>query len=333
MRIAVCGFRHGHISSLVKELKECSRVEIVAAAEPNPDLAADFIKAAGVPVTHASLDAMLKEVEFDALVFGDVYGDRGDQVIKGLEAGKHILADKPLCTQPGQMRRIRALAGEKKRSVMVALTLRYVPSWQTARRLILEGAIGEVCTGTVHGQHPLSYKAGRPAWYFEAGRHGGTVNDIMVHGIDSMKFMTGHAVIEAVGARAWHMEPAEVPFFQDCAQALLRLDNQAGIMMETSYKTPKGHSAPWHAVFFGTLGSLSVDTGKTLTLCRAGEPARSIPAAATFSAKNCVEDLIHEVEGLPGHQPVLTTAESLDASEKAVLIQQAADQGKAYLKV
>lgn len=332
MKIAVSGFRHGHMGGIVKEMHHYAQIQIVAACEPQPEKCENIIKNAGVTITHKNFDDMLKNVEFDALAVGDVYADRGAQVIKALEAGKHILGDKPLCTRPEEIRRIRALATEKKRSVIVALTLRYNAAWQTARKLLREGAIGEVCTATVHGQHPLNYKAGRPEWYFEKGRHGGTICDLMVHGIDSLAFLTGSPVAEIVAARAWHKEPIDVPFFQDCAQAMFRLANNAGVIMEASYKVPKGHPAPWSATFWGTLGALELNTSGVITLKRAGEAAKSVEATL-LRPGNCIEDFLAETGALPGRQQELTTAESLDASEKAVLAQAAADEGRTHQRV
>ena len=333
MKIAISGFRHGHIGSIVKEMAHYpQQLQIVAACERDPQKAEPIIKASGATITHKDLDTMLREVECDAVAVGDVYADRGAQVIKALEAGKHVLADKPMCSSPAEMRRIRQLAEEKDRKVIVALTLRYVAAWQTARRIVREGAIGEVCTATVHGQHPLNYKAGRPEWYFEQGRHGGTINDIMVHGIDSMLYVTGLPVVEVVAARAWHMQPAEVPFFQDCAQAFLRLSNGAGVMMESSYKAVKGHATPWTMTIWGTDGDMTFTSSGAVTVRRPGEPAKAVEAKIENKG-NIVEDFIQEVEGFPGRQQQLTTAESLDASEKAVLAQEAADKAKAFVKV
>lgn len=332
MKVAISGFRHGHATGIVKQVRSSPQLQIVAASERAPDLCRQIIAGAGVEITHGDFDAMLKSVDFDALVVGDVYADRGPQVIKALEAGKHIIADKPLCTRPEEMREIRRLAQQKTRSVLVALDLRYDASCQTVRRVLREGALGEVVTGSVLGQHGLSYKAGRPEWYFEQGRHGGTINDLMVHGLDSLLFMTGQPVVEVVAARAWHREPDEVPFFQDAAQAMLRLKNDAGILMEASYKTPKGHGGPWEFRFWGTDGELHLVCGTSITLRRKGEPARQVEIKQATPG-GCVADFIHETIGIPGHQQVLTTAESLDASQKAVLTQAAADDGRTHVAV
>ena len=332
MRIAVSGLRHGHIASILKEVKHHEQVQIVGVAEREPELARKFIDAAGVQVTHRTLGELLAEVECDAVAVGDVYADRGAQVIEALEAGKHVLADKPLCTRVKEIERIRALAQKKGLTVMVAFTLRYTAAWQTVRRIIAEGAIGQVCTATFHGQHPLSYGTGRPEWYFEKGRHGGTINDIMVHGIDSVAYLTGQPVVEVLAARAWNMEPAEAPFFQDCDQALFRLANGAGAMMEASYKAPKGHPSNWTARLWGTQGDLTAMASGEITLRRAGEPAKTIEAKVE-NRSNVGDDFLHETGGLPGHRPELTTAESLDSTEKAVRTQWAADEKKSFVAV
>ena len=331
MKVALSGLRHGHMSSITRQMAANPDLEIVAMAEEHPELCTDYIKAAGVTVTHKNLNALLQEVEFDILGVGDVYAKRGAQVIRALEAGKHIISDKPLCTRLDEARRIRTLAEANKRTVLVALTMRYLPVTQTARRLLHEGIIGEVATVAVFGQHPLNFRAGRPDWYFEKGQHGGTIADLMIHGVDIVGWMTGHPVTEVVAARAWHVEPAEAPFFQDNAQAMLRLANGAGLMMETSYKAPRGHASPWTFHFYGTKGELAFTASSRITVRRHDEPEQVIEPALE-SNNDLVSDLVHEIRNDATHRPVLTTAECLAAAEKSLLVQDAADRGKTHVK-
>jgi predicted dehydrogenase len=60
---------------------------------------------------------MLDEVEVDIVAVGDYYGVRGERVIAALERGKHVIADKPLCTSLAELDRIEQLAAEKGLSV------------------------------------------------------------------------------------------------------------------------------------------------------------------------------------------------------------------------
>ena len=332
MKVAVCGFRHGHMGSIVKAVRAHPELEVVAVAEEHPEACRDLLEAGEVEVTHGGLDAMLAEVEFDILAIGDVFARRGSHAIKGLEAGKHILGDKPLCTRLHELDKIRSLAREKGLSVIVALTLRYVDSWRTARRLLHEGVIGDVVTVAMFGHHGLSYRAGRPDWYFEPGLQGGTINDIMIHGIDGIGWLTGHPVVEVLAARAWNAEIPEVPFFQDAAQAFLRLANGAGVIADCSYKAPKGHAAPWVLRFWATGGYMELDSNGGLLVRRPNEPEERI-TPDEGPAGSLAEDLVAEIKGDDSHEATLTTAGGLESTGKTLRIQAAADSGEGFVAV
>ncbi|MBP5183071.1 MAG: Gfo/Idh/MocA family oxidoreductase, partial [Lentisphaeria bacterium] len=96
-KAAFVGFRHGHVESLYKLMKEDPEMEIVALCEENPEAAASVEKS-GRTITHTDFSKMLEKVDFDILCIGDYYGIRGERVIAGLKAGKHVISDKPLCT-------------------------------------------------------------------------------------------------------------------------------------------------------------------------------------------------------------------------------------------
>lgn len=326
MKVAVSGFRHGHIASVVKQLRGHPNLEVVAAAEEEPDACRDIIEAAGVEVKYGSLDAMMEDVDFDILAIGDIFTKRGVQAIKALEAGKHVMADKPLCTRLEEMASIRELSESKHLSVIVALTMRYDSVWVEGRRLLRDGGVGQVTNVAVFGHHPLRFRTGRPDWYFEPGRHGGTLTDILIHAVDSLWWLTGHPVVEVIAARAWNAEVSDAPFFQDAAQAMLRLENNAGVIADVSYKAPRGHSAPWTMHVWGTEGYLTMMTPGDLILRRHDEPEKRIPAAAEIKT-DYAADLMAEITGDETHGSFLTTAVCLSSSEKTLRIQEAADKG------
>ncbi len=330
MKVAVCGFRHMHMCQIVSLVQEHPRLELAAVAESDPESCRAELERAEVEVTHRSIDAMLDDADCDIVALADVFAARGAQAIKALKAGKHVVSDKPLCTSLAECDEIIRLSREKKRSVIVQLTMRYEAEWYTARRALLDGMVGEVATVAVFGRHCLNYNEGRPAWYFEPGLQGGTLNDLAVHAIDGLEWMTGLRIDEIVAARAWNQELADVPSFQDSAQAMLRLDNGAGVIMDCSYKAPKGHSEPWLLQFHGPKGELTVSCPGKVSVRLRKEPARDlelVEAPTTY-----IDDLVNEIEG-SGASQVLTTEDSLRASRTSLLIQKAADEGRAHLRV
>ena len=94
--ILFCGFRHSHINGLYKKVEESALFECVGCVEPNDDARKAAEETLGAKFLDKSYDEWLKE-DFDIVAIGCAYGDRGQAVIKALEAGKHVIADKPIC--------------------------------------------------------------------------------------------------------------------------------------------------------------------------------------------------------------------------------------------
>src|SRR5437016_952050 len=141
IKLAFLGFRHGHVMGLYKSAIAHPRVEVVAACEEDPSAAAALV---GVKLTHRSYEEIYRDVAFDAIAVGDYFGRRGEIIIDALRRGKHVISDKPICTKLAELEQIEALAREKRLGCL--LDLRDHGPFLTMRRLIRDGAIGEVHT-------------------------------------------------------------------------------------------------------------------------------------------------------------------------------------------
>jgi len=212
--MAFCGFRHGHVMGLYHAARQHPRVDVVGAVDE------DAAAATAAKVTHGRYEDVLNSANIDAIAVGDYFGRRGGIIVDALTANVHVIADKPICTKLPQLDRIAALASQKQRAIGCLLDLRDHGPYRTMRRLIRDGAIGEVRTVTFTAQHPLLLGK-RPAWYFEEGKHGGTINDIGVHAIDLIPWLTGRVITRIAAARAWNARLSQFPNFQDAAQFML----------------------------------------------------------------------------------------------------------------
>jgi predicted dehydrogenase len=336
VRFAFAGFRHGHILGLLAKVKASKDAALVAACEEDADTRASLAAAGSVQVTHASFDYMLAEVPCDVVAIGDVYSKRGPMAIRALEAGKHVILDKPICTSLTELATMEALARSQGLSIGCQLDLRAGASRQTLRRLILDGAIGEVLTIAFSGQHPLLLGA-RPEWYFEQGCHGGTINDIAVHALDAIPWLTGRQIVEVLAARVWNGKTPQYPWFQDCAQLMLKLDNGGGVLGDVSYLNPDrcGYAVRsyWRITIHGSGGLLETQCGEdTLLLAtHADATPRTIPAERLRTA-DYFDDFLCEVRGAPA-QAELTTALVVQAARLALTVQAAAESGATGVKV
>jgi predicted dehydrogenase len=206
---------------------------------------------------------MLDSVDFDLLVVGDIFARRGALIQAALEAGKHVLSDKPICTQLAELAEIRASSERSGLVVSAVLDLRDCGAFIATRELIRGGAIGTVHTVAFSGQHPLLLEV-RPGWYFESGNHGGTINDLSIHAVDILQWITGREFSEVLAARSWNAGDATVhPRFHNAAQVMLVMDGGCGVIGDVSYISPDGfrYTLPqyWRFNFWGDRGM--IETG------------------------------------------------------------------------
>ena len=328
LRIAVVGFRHGHVMSLVQYARKLDYVKIVAAVEEDPsDAAREYVKQIGIELTHDTFDQVLDSVQFDALITSDYFAKRGTHVIKALRAGKHVHGDKPLCTSMAELREIARLSREKNLFVTAALTMRYEPVFATVRRLMRDGAIGEFCNGYSFGVHGLAYKAGRPMWFFEKGKQLGTINDLLVHGIDMIRWCSGRELTKVIAGTVGNMSLPEVPWFQDSAQAFYELDNGGKYFGDSSYLAPAKCPSHWIFDIWGTAGRLRFDSAGELIYHKADQgpvPIQVEPGPAHVS--NCVEDWASHI--VHGTEPIITREDTLQATAAGLVAQEAAESGR-----
>lgn len=320
-RFAFAGFRHGHILDLLTGVEERSDAEVVACCEEDAGARESIAAAGRVKITHTDFAAMLREVDAEVIAIGDYYSKRGALAIAALEAGKHVLSDKPLCTTLAEQGTIERLAKESGRSVFLQLDSRTCGAWITLREIIRAGEIGEVVTMRIDGQHPL-LPGTRPGWYFEEGRHGGTINDIAIHAFDFVPWMTGLGWRRIVAARSWNAKAREFPHFKDCGQFLAELENGAGVMVDVSYLAPDklGYTLPhyWRLTVHGTRGMAETHLmAKEVTIITDTDAAPQQRPVSVPATRQYLADFLNEIRGKV-ELCELRTADCLRASRLAL---------------
>ena len=287
-KIAFAGFRHNHITGLYNQIKEDPRFEIAGAFEENEEAK---IKAEekGVIFNFNSLDEILEDEKIEIVAIGDYYSARGQIAIKAMEKGKHIIADKPLCTSLEEAHRIRELANDKNLAVGVMFSLRSNKNVIIAKSLIDEGKIGKINNIIFEAQHPLMFGK-RPSWYFDGNKQGGTINDIAVHGIDLVRRFTREETSEIIGARCWNFYAKEAPDFKDSAQFMLKMKDGCGVMGDVSYAAPESfgytHPSYWHFRIWGEKGLIDFREGGDGVTCYLADETEPISISEKPNGKD-----------------------------------------------
>lgn len=314
-KFAFAGLQHGHVATIYKKLAEHPDCEIAGVYDSVYD--ENF----NIKVTHKNLQSMIAEVKPDVLVIGDAYGKRGQLVIEGLKANLNIISDKPLCTSLAELDEIEKLVREKNAVVGCMLDLRENNNVYAAKKYIEQGIAGKIKSIHFDGQHPLCYGT-RPAWYFEKGMHGGTVNDIAIHALDICEFLLNDEIKSLDFAESWNTF-TEVPHFQDGSRLAFTMKNGCRCMGEVSYFAPdaNGYDNPWYWRFtiWGEKGVMEFN------FCSSG---------ITFASKNQTglqhldgmdnewTDLTSFLAELDGKSAPLNTKQVLKISRKSLELQQ-----------
>ena len=297
MKLAFAGFRHYHIMTLYNMVKDDASVTLTGCFEENED-AKKAAENNGVTFNYNSYEEILKDSDVEAVAIGDYYGKRGKMVIDALKAGKHIICDKPICTDLSELDEIEKLSKEKNLQVCCMFDLRYMPQIPKVCEIVKNGDLGKIVNMSFTGQHCLDYGK-RPMWYFEEWMHGGTVNDIAIHGIDLIRYLTGMDITYADAVRTWNSYATEEPGFKDCAMLMARLENGAGVMADISYSSPS--SAPtipsyWEFRFWCQRGMMEFGySSPEVRIYKEGE-REVIRVQGENTGKNWLTDLLYEID-------------------------------------
>ncbi|MBE7014260.1 MAG: Gfo/Idh/MocA family oxidoreductase [Ruminococcaceae bacterium] len=256
MNLVFVGYKHRHTGEIYHEAMANPDINVLGAWEDTEEGKA-LADGLGLSFNYETFEDVLNDKNVDAICLGGSYGERGQEAIEALKAGKHVYGDKPICTSLTELAEIESLASKNNLKVGCYFTMRFQKGMKTIRELILNGDLGEIGAVNMTAQHPLQYGV-RPMWYFEEGKHGGTINDIAIHGIDLIRFVTGLGLKKVTCARTWNHFAKEVKSFKDCGQFMIELDNGAGFIGDVSYAAPASCGfnleTYWRITIWGTKG-------------------------------------------------------------------------------
>lgn len=106
--------------------------------------AQEFAQANGIPVTYNSYEALLEDKGIDAVYIPLPNNLHKPWTIAALQAGKHVLCEKPLALNAAEARQMVSAAEENERVLMEAYMYRYHPRMDKVLALIREGELGEL---------------------------------------------------------------------------------------------------------------------------------------------------------------------------------------------
>jgi D-xylose 1-dehydrogenase (NADP+, D-xylono-1,5-lactone-forming) len=132
-----------HINRLViPPANESPKVDLVAVASRNQDTADEYARAWQIPRAHGSYEALLADPDVEAIYISLPNSLHVEWTINALEAGKHVLCEKPFDQRPERVEEAFDVAAREGLLVMEAFMYRHHPQTTRLIELIEGGAIG-----------------------------------------------------------------------------------------------------------------------------------------------------------------------------------------------
>lgn len=199
IRIGIIGC--GKIAQVrhIPEYAENPDAELAAFFSPNRTRAEEQARKYGGKV-YDTAESLLADPDIDAVSICAANYAHAELTIKALEAGKHVLCEKPMATTLADCEAMVACAKKQGRFLMVGHNQRLAKAHFTAKQLIDEGLIGTIIsfrTTFGHGgPETWSISPGKDVWFFDKKRAAmGAMADLGVHKTDLIQYLTGQRVI------------------------------------------------------------------------------------------------------------------------------------------
>lgn len=130
---------------LIPAMQKSSHCEVSAICSRNIEQAAETAKMLNIGKAYGSYEELLNDPEIDAIYNPLPNHMHVDWTIKAIEAGKHVLCEKPFGLNAEDAERLqRAAQKHPALKVSEAFMYKFHPQWQKVKSLIVEGKIGHV---------------------------------------------------------------------------------------------------------------------------------------------------------------------------------------------
>ena len=117
--------------------------ELVAVGSRSKDRADAFGDRFGIPNRHGSYDELMADPDVEVVYVATPHSHHEAVTLKALEAGKHVLCEKPFALNAAQATRMAEAARSRGLFAMEALWSRFLPSYRLLADLLRQGKIGE----------------------------------------------------------------------------------------------------------------------------------------------------------------------------------------------
>jgi predicted dehydrogenase len=176
----------------MKDLSQIPEARLVACADIRPEVAEAFAAKWEAEASYGDYHQLLAREDVEAVIVATHHDTHAAIAVDALEAGKHVLVQKPLTTRLEDADRFVAAAAARPRQKVQCFPFNWTNAVTEAMRLLEDGAIGRPCQARRRVAHP---GPGRDSWFYDPGiaRYGASF-DMGVYAVSGLTALMGPAV-------------------------------------------------------------------------------------------------------------------------------------------
>jgi predicted dehydrogenase len=257
--------------------QKLDNVVVRAIADPSEAARQGAARKFGIADTYADFREMLKRDDIQAVSVTTPNSLHAEATVAALEAGKHVLCEKPLAMNATEGKTMVAAARKARRKLMCGYHFRFTPQVQTLKRFAASGAFGTM----YYARTQALRRRGIPGWGLFISKEkngGGPLIDIGVHMLDATLHVLGFPKPIAVSGQTYQMfgkRPDVVGLLgqwdyknftvEDFAVAQIRFEGGLTLTLESSFCANIEESDKMNFQIFGDKGGATYNPLKMYT--------------------------------------------------------------------
>ena len=221
---------------------------------------------------YESVEALLADKSIDAVSVCAANFAHASITIDALNAGKHVLCEKPMATTLAECETMVEAAEKNGKFLMIGHNQRLAKAHAAAKELLNQGLIGDIVTFRTTfghgGPETWSVDPGKNVWFFDKKKAAmGAMADLGIHKTDLIQFLTGQRVVRTT-ARVTTLDK------RDANGDLIGVDDNAVCIYEMSGGAFGTMTASW--TYYGAEDNSTILYGTKGIMRIYDDPAHSI---------------------------------------------------------
>lgn len=228
------------------DMPHAANGHILAVAARNIDHAKVFAEKHGIERVYGSYQVLFDDPDIDVVYIGTPHTLHFQQVSDAINAGKHVLCEKPVTVSANEFKQLSSLAKENGVYLMEAMWTFFLPVIIKAKAWVDEGRIGEIKHVKADFGYPLPYDENRRE--YDATLAGGCLLEMGIYPLAIASFFLNEDV------KSWHVKAHLAPNGVEDDVIMLGGFGQAQATLATSFQCKLNN----YAYVIGDLGYIAI---------------------------------------------------------------------------